>query len=299
LEGQDRAYSQALDGNTESTVEQLRTQIIDEAYLTRAQEELKIPAFMVQSLAKYKGLSFEAALKEHSKQIDLAVPTRGDYALAALTNLENTSRTAKGTVDVSASADKAEKMAKGLTSENAADLAKNNFISALGNAYENKDHEFETPNELREFVESIASTINQGITKEGILIRQGEDSPKYPYTRVAELEGRMQQFYEELFTRIKNPKEDPVALAAWVEYKIDLSDHFFADGCGKTAKLLSSWVMMRAGKNLPDYTMHGKIPTEKVRGEYYANAPKTIPGTNPTIEAEELTNWTKYYRKLC
>lgn len=291
-------YDQALNGDTESTVEQLRTQVIDEAYLARAKSELNLPDFQIKALEKYQGKTFEEALAEHSRQIDTEAPSYDAYAAAAMTNLENTSRTAKGIVDVSASPDKAAKMQEGLTGESAAELAKNNFQEATRAAYENKDKQFDSSDELRQFVESIASTVNQGIIKEGTLIRSGADSPKYPYTRIAELPGRMEKFYEDFQARLDNPKEDPKSLAAWVEYKIDLSDHFFGDGCGKTAKLISSWVMMRAEKNLPDYTMGGKIPKEQARDNYYKNAPTTIPGTNPEREAEELQNWTNYYKQL-
>ncbi|MEI7792584.1 MAG: hypothetical protein WCI57_03835 [Candidatus Berkelbacteria bacterium] len=293
-----KLYDQALNGDTESTVEQLRTQVIDDAYIARAKNELDIPSFQIKALEKYKGMTFEGALAEHSRQIDSEAPSYDIYLAEAMRNLDNTSRTAKGTVNVSASPDKAAKMQEGLTGESAAELAKNNFQEAIRTAYENKQSQFESPDELRQFVESIAATVNKGIIKEGTLIRSGEDSPKYPYTRIADLPNRMEKFYEEFEDRLKNPKEDPKSLAAWVEYKIDLSDHFFGDGCGKTAKLISSWVMMRAEKNLPDYTMGGKIPSEQARENYYKNAPSTIPGTNPEREAEELRNWTNYYKQL-
>lgn len=298
IDGAESLYDQALSEDTESTVEQLRIQVIDEAYIARARDELQLPSFQIQALEKYRGKTFEEALREHSRKIDLESPTLETYTAAALINLENTSRTARGTVDTSASPDKAQKMQEGLTGESAAELAKDNFREALGVTYKDKDRDFGSASELRQFIESIATTVNHGITKEGVLIRQGADSPKYPYTRVSELEGRMEQFYEELQARLEDPKEDPKSLAAWAEYRIDLSDHFFADGCGKTAKLVSSWIMMRAGQNLPDYTMGGKIPAEKARDEYYANAPQTIPGTDPSREAEELQNWVNYYKKL-
>lgn len=141
-------------------------------------------------------------------------PTLENYLADALVNLENTSRTAKGTVDVSASPDKALKMQEGLSSESAAETAINNFKNTLKDIYENKNRSFKDATELREFVESVATRVNQGIVKEGVLIRQGEDSPKYPYTRIADLENRMTKFYEEFKTRLENPNEDAKALAA-------------------------------------------------------------------------------------
>ena len=55
------------------------------------------------------------------------------------------------------------------------------------------------------------------------------DSIKYPYTKVEDLPGEMKQFYEELFIRLRDPKEDPESLAGWIEYhdhSQDVPEHF-------------------------------------------------------------------------
>ncbi|HZN93011.1 MAG TPA: hypothetical protein VFB81_09920, partial [Myxococcales bacterium] len=116
-----------------------------------------------------------------------------------------------------------------------------------------RHRQFQNPQELRAFVEKAAADINKGITKEGVLLRTGEDSPKYPYTKVADLPKAMDQFYGELFRRLDDPRQDPKQLAAWIEYRLDLTDHFFADGCGKTSKAISAWALMRKGEPLPEY----------------------------------------------
>ena len=173
------------------------------------------------------------------------------YKHTALANLAATSRTARGIVDTSASADKAEKMMGGTGAE-VAERAVANFTSAIEKLFEARDTQFKDAAELRTFVEGIAQEINAGITKEGVLIRES-DSEKFPYTRIKDLESAMNNFYEELFERLQNKDTDSVELAAWIEYRVDLSDHFFADGCGKAAKAISSWTLMRNKHILPTY----------------------------------------------
>jgi hypothetical protein len=157
-----------------------------------------------------------------NQSVDAAI-AKGDekerYVQAALENLRATSRTATGVVDTSASVGKAEKMASGLTPEQTAERALNNFTEAISYLYENKDRQFNESGELRVFVETVAQKINTGITKEGVLLR-AEDSDKFPYTRIQDLESAMEQFYQELLERLSRPDADPKEIAAFVEYRI-------------------------------------------------------------------------------
>lgn len=290
--GMEDTFAQTVDERAaKQTVDALKDTVIDDAYIERtvaaapADQRERIQSI----LEKNKGMTFKEALDRHAEKFNKAPPLEY-YAGAAQLNLEATSRTAKGTVDTSASADKAEKMAAGLTGEKAAELAKGNFQQAIETLHANRETQFQSPAELRAFVESIAKTINGGILKEGTLIRQGADSAKYPYTKVADLEKAMTQFYEELNERLKDPEEDAEALAAWAEYRIDLSDHFFADGCGKTAKAISSFVLMRRGEKLPQYSG---------RKEYYAAAPTTARDPDgPSSSDQQLAKFTAYFKQL-
>ncbi|KPJ86019.1 hypothetical protein AMJ57_00935 [Parcubacteria bacterium SG8_24] len=294
-------FDQAL--NTEDAqaeIDRLRDTVIDDDYIERilASTPEKFRDTNRAALSKYKGKTLEQALNEHSREINEVPPSRDYYVEAAQKNLEATSRTASGVVDTSASADKAEKMAGDLTAETAAERAKQNFKEATRELFDNREASFGSPEELRDFVENIALKINGGILKEGILIRGGADSTKYPYTRVADLEKAMAQFYQELHERLQDPEEDPVKLAAWAEYRIDLSDHFFADGCGKTAKAISSWILMRAGKRLPDYSSQA-TGEKSARSAYYENAPREIRKEDETSDNDpQLQQFTEYYEKL-
>ena len=210
------------------------------------------------------------------------------YLSDAERNLMAMSRTARGVVDTSASANKAESMT-GVTGEAAADLAKQNFKNAIREAYENKDRNFESPKELQGFIESLASTVNSGIVKEGSLIRTSDSDTK-PYVRVNNLENYMDKFYQGLFERTQNPEADPVESAAFAEFGIDFAGHFFADGCGKTAKVVSSFMLMRHNHKLPEY--------KGGRSAYYANQLKQIAGEDESADANGYQQFLDFYRGL-
>ena len=78
-------------------------------------------------------------------------------------------------------------------------------------------------------------------------------------------------------------------MAGWVEYRIDLTDHFFTDDCGRVAKAISSWVLMRANRELPRY---------RSREELYQHAPTQIRGSNPEANRKEYELWMDYYKSL-
>lgn len=215
-------------------------------------------------------------------------PTLDDYLQGAQRNLMAMSRTAQGVVDTSASAGKAESMT-GVSGDAAADLAQQNFDAAIRLAYENKDRDFASPAELRDFVESLATRINQGIVKDGQLIRS-TDSAKYPYVRIANLENYADQYYAGLYQRTLDPQADPIEAAAYAEFGIDFAGHFFADGCGKTAKAVSTYMLMRTDHPLPEY--HGG------RAAYYANQLPQIAGEDPAADAAGYAKFLAYYRGL-
>lgn len=209
------------------------------------------------------------------------------YIQQAFRNLQNLSRTAKGIVDVSASSDKA-KVFRKLTSKQALDRTLFNFSKTINFLYSRKNIRFSSAEDLQRFIEDIAFRINKGVLKPNFLIRR-TDSEKHPYTKIKFLKKAMNQFYNEMFKRLLNKKENSKKLAAWLIYRIDLSNHFFADGCGKTSLAVSSWILIRANLPLPKY--HS-------REEFYKHAPKHIRGSNSKIDYQEFARWTKYYLSL-
>jgi len=224
-----------------------------------------------------------------TEQLEEPDENKQAYVEQALINLKNTSRTASGVIDTTASATKADAMVGGMDSAEIADTAVKNFEETVGQLYDLKDSPVESPEDLKGLVEAVAKQINGGLLKEGQLIRSGADSDKYPYTRLADLEPALEEFYDSFFDKLQDPDTDPIDLAAWVEYRIDLADHFFADGCGKTAKAVSAWVLMRADQPLPTY---------RGRDELYVHAPTTIRAQDPAKAAQEERAWQAYYKTL-
>ncbi len=243
-------------------------------------------------------------MKEHSPFIapsanaepGLSVPelprellTEDDYAEKAVDNLLKTSRTAKGTIDTSASVTKSDIMAIG-SGEQAANLSRINFEGTIRWLYGQREHEFASAEELRALIERVVLAINNGITKEGTIYRAGEDAQnKYGYTRIADIETAMQEFCAGLYAKLADPYADPIETAGWVEYHIDVTDHFFADGCGKVSKAVAAYALMRKGMPLPTY---------RSREEHYGNAPQHIRGDEPARDIAEYDKWMTYYRSL-
>ena len=272
-------YRRATSLDVSADVEKARHQKIDDAFIERmvAAAPEKFRPEVRASLEDFRGKTLEQALDAKATQVN--DPKLG-YVQKAEENLQATSRTANGTVDTSASADKADKMQA--SGQEAAEKAAANFDGVMKGLYDDRHKTFESPKELRQFVEAQATAINDGITKPGVLIREGADSARYPYTKVADLPKAMNQFYDELFRRLNNPKQDPRQLAAWIEYRMDLTDHFFADGCGKAAKAISAWALMRAGQQLPTYGS---------RDAYYdLGRPE---GSRVPTQARDLYRWTE------
>ena len=224
------------------------------------------------------------------RMADMMAPSLESYHEQAHHNLMATSRTAKGVVDTSASPDKAKEMS-GVSGQDAADLATNNFHKAIDQGYAARNHQFKNPGEVRQFTEGLASTVNKGILADDAPLLRRADSPKYPYTRTQDLPGAMDHFYGGLHQRLSDPNSDPVETAAYAEYGVDPGHHLFADGCGKTSKALSSAILMRHGMPLPTYAGG--------RDEYYKHVSRTEPiGARPFDQDASYQDFLKYYRGM-
>lgn len=220
-----------------------------------------------------------------NKPID---PRRTQYHEHAAHNLGVMSRTAQGKVDTSASPDKAGQMAVG-SGEQAAQLAKQNFETTIHSLHEQRGKQFSGPGDLMNFVDGIAASINKGITKEGVLHRE-HDSAKYPYTNVSHLPLARKQFAEELMQRLD--RDDPVKTAAWIHWRANHTDHFWADGVGKTTEALADWVLMRHDRPLPKF---------RSRDEVFKHAAKNRVDPSQGSSAytgPDYKNWERYYSGL-
>lgn len=236
-------------------------------------------------------ITMPRAIEAHMNRLNEIPPRMDYYQRASERNLMRLSRTARGIVDTSASAGKAGQMRADLTAETAARRAGENFRDALRLAFDRRDDAFARPEDVRDFVETIARTINRGITSEASPLLRSEDSVKHPeYTAVADLSAAFTQFCEELHLRLADPGQDPVELAAWTDYRINMSDHFLTDGCGKTSLAISSWIMMRAGRRVPAYPP---------RDQFYAHAPKRRRDPSVPDQADpQFAEYLDYFRTL-
>ena len=205
------------------------------------------------------------------------------YLKRGLKNLTTLSRTSQGILNVSSSQNKKEKVIFS-SKEKLKSITIKNFQGVLSYLYVNKSRQFSSKEELKVFIENLVKKITGGVLKEGTLYRD-EDSPKYPYIQVSKLPRQIEKFYTSLFSRLN--REDPFALAAWIIYNIDLEGHYFADGCGKTALALSSYVLMRKNK---------KLPNMKDRKDYYAHA--SVKGAGERLKCVSLRKWKRYYLSL-
>jgi hypothetical protein len=171
-----------------------------------------------------------------------------DYRTALQANLDTMSRTMRGTIDTSASPDKKKLFTSEMGVKDVARQMGENIDRAFALIVALRDHPLATPGEVRNFIGLLWNTVNAGIvTSDASMLRCDTDSMKYPhYTLVADVPATFNQFCEEFADRLADARQDPVRLAAWVEYRVNLTDHFLSDGCNRVSIFLSAWVLMRA-----------------------------------------------------
>ncbi len=206
------------------------------------------------------------------------------YLDQAMSNLLKMSRTACGVVDVSASTNKKDYMAIESGKE-AERYAQANFREAIRMCYDHRKDSYETPQELRTFLESVAVRINRGIVRDGVFFRI-ENSEKYSYVRAEEIPEEVDWFFRKLYGRLK---ADPVETAAFCEFCINLTGHYLADGCGKFSMAVAAFVLMRADMTLPVY---------RTRKEYFAWSPAQPCSAESDMRRQALQRFTAYYRTL-
>lgn len=216
----------------------------------------KIKKENLENILLSSGKTLDQALNEHSKAgyREDTVERKDAYLTAFLKNIENTSRTYSGDLDISASPDKKGKLNTGLLSKQVSNLAIKNLKDAFEFVYNNRNLMVYNEAILKQFISEVAWRSNKGLIRDKVsLLRVGDNSHKYNYVNTADVTGFYDAFARELFLKVKNIDIDPVETAAWIEWNIDFSGHLFSDGCGRVAKLISSWLLMRCDLNLPDY----------------------------------------------
>ncbi|MDO8623943.1 MAG: Fic family protein [bacterium] len=192
-----------------------------------------------------------------------------DSVLASLTGM---SRTIGGVSDTTSSADKPK---LGVEREALASRSEGNLRHMLDDLWVCRDYRFISAAEVREFVDGIAEDVNTGLLSRGQSLYRTWET-KFGQTPVAAIEAEYSEFCGRLFAGFS--EDDSVRVAAIVEKKLDGEIHPFADGCGRTAKVLAAFVLLRDNRTPPRYGS---------RTEYYGKI------------NTEWREWFSYYRSLC
>lgn len=181
------------------------------------------------------------------------------------------SRTAKGLTESAYGA----KSALDISGPELETVVKNNLQHSIEYVWAKGPRVHKTPPAIRGFMNAVAKQVSFGLVDPAHIYRVWDTSAKYP-AQVApkDIEHEMRHFCDSVASSLYDERH-AIFNAAWVERELDYRIHPFADGCGRTAKLLGAWVLLRAGLPPARFTD---------RDEYYAamNA-----GQN---------EWAAYYR---
>jgi hypothetical protein len=159
------------------------------------------------------------------------------------------SRTFSGDVDVFATRAKAGQVVDA-SPEITAAKSQENFKKVFDELWGDLDHYFSRMTQVTTFVDGINKGLNEGLVKEGVLLRT-DDSRKFPYVPVNKLHRYRLDFGKEFLRRESDSSVDPVETAAWVQWQVNIEGHFYADGCGRTAEMLAGWVLARESMPMP------------------------------------------------
>lgn len=192
------------------------------------------------------------------------------WAESVLQALAGLSRTLAGVSDTSSAAEKPKLGVK--EGDLLVVLTHENLERALEFLWENREKRFASPCEVREFVDRVASLVSEGLLQSGQSFYRTWET-KFRQTAPQAIEAEYVKFCAWFFEALESG--DPVATAALVEKRLDGEIHPFADGCGRTSKILAAFVLLR----------HGLLPVgHRSRSEYYSR-----------INASD-GEWISYYK---
>jgi hypothetical protein len=165
-------------------------------------------------------------------------------------NLRTLSRTlATGRVSTASTPGKAETLTLAVTEDDVRRATESNATAAL-DFVEELIADPGAPLDLRAAAEQVNAIFARGVLKAGSLYRRHDPAPGVPYLAAAAISE-----YAAFFYQAAGRSAAPVAeVAAWAVWAIDLRGHLFADGCGKTATVISELILARAGRTIPLYS---------------------------------------------
>ena len=204
------------------------------------------------------------------------------YLESATNNLKRISRTASGIIDSSSTENKKDIFSG---ADNAGPKTIENFESTIERLHFINKRRFPNTLEFLVFIESINKDLTAGIVKFGTDTYRFENSEKFPYTDHEKIRMRMRKFAEDTLIQMNDfdtrrptvSDREIYDLVAKIYWRINFTDHYFADGNGKTAEALAVFICMRYGKKviqLPNKERwYSYAPTHQVTGpeEYYGS----------------------------
>jgi len=191
-----------------------------------------------------------------------------------LANLDIISRTVStGKIDTSTHTKKSLVLKKKNISKK---IVFKNILRAVELLEQNLHTKFKSKQHIENFTIKLVSVLNDKILEQGkeFTLRTW-DKPSIGLTPLATLQKDLDDFYSWLYLNINSV--DAIKVAGLIEYRFNARLHPLADGCAKTSILLSSFILMRKGNDLPTY---------RSRKEHY----KHFAGTE--------SEWLKYYFSL-
>lgn len=129
--------------------------------------------------------------------------------------------------------------------------------------------------DIRAATEKLNALLTQGILKVAGRYRTIDGNPKYPYLPAAAIE----RYAADSFSMLQRSSQQARVRAAFSVWAIDLRGHLFADGCSKTATILSAVLLSRSG---------APIPQVASRDQYYS-APYDSSGR------PSWSHWLRYH----
>ena len=135
------------------------------------------------------------------------------------------------------------------------------------------------PVHILSFMNAVAQKVSAKIfPQQASPWRTWDTRKKYPQqVPPSQIEKDMMRLSTCLANKFRDFKQhDPVEMAALLERELDWGIHPWADGCGRSAKILGAWILFKA-RLLP--------ATFTDREEYYRSMNSTV------------ANWVAYYRR--
>ena len=174
-----------------------------------------------------------------------------------------------------------------------------NINNAFQYIFDNKNLIINSSASLKRFINEVACIVNKDlIVDKKYLFRNGKNSSKYNYINTKFVDKFYNFFIDDLYLKLIDIEPNYIKIAAWVEWNIDFVGHIFSDGCGRIAKLISSWVLMRGDCPLPNYA-DGSSEFKSIRESYrkrFALTERPIYHTpKDTLKYQTFLN---YYNKL-